>query len=420
MSRERIGRRGFLRVAGLTGLAAAGSLRWAPAETPAAEKGAEPPATAPPVTLPPAPGPEVYRTRIESARALMRDVKASAIIEIPGSSFRYLTGLGVGHSERLLALVLPLEGEPLILCPAFEREIVAGSPAGITAIETWEEDEDAFDALKKLLRRLDLDKGQLAIAGTAWYDEFARIHHELPRLTFVSSSAIIGSLRERKGPEEIACMKAAARITELAIGEALREAREGMREDELSDIISRKIAGMGARGGGLVQFGPRSAVPHNGTSDRKLAAGEVILVDYGARVHGYCSDVSRTAVLGRATGRMKMIHATIRQAQDFALEKARPGVRGSELDQIARATLGARGLFKLFLHRLGHGIGLDGHEPPYLSAGYSIPLQAGNVVTLEPGAYTAGEYGIRVEDMIELTATGAALLTTPPADIIEI
>ena len=394
--------------AGLAAVGAAGA-------TPGA--GVQAPAVA---ALPPPLGRASFVTRMESARALMRELKVNLLIETPGTNFRYLTGLGLHRSERLIAFVLPLVDPPLLLGPMFERDLLAGSPAGIEEIRTWEEQEDPFEHLEKILRKADASDKRICIGATTWYDDFVRLQMRLPKLTFMSTSPVIGYLREHKSPDEVACMQAAVDITERAITEALIEAKEGMREDELSGLLLARIAAMGARGGGLVQFGPRSAVPHNPTSDRRLAAGDVILIDFGAEVNGYWSDISRPAVFGKASGRMKLVHETIRSAQDAALERARPSTPCESLDMVARAAIGGRGFFKFLLHRLGHGIGLDGHEPPWLTIGNNTKLEVGNVATLEPGIYTPGEYGIRIEDMIEVTAQGGRLLSHPPAGILEI
>lgn len=406
------------------GAAAAGFAAIGAGAVPNAPAAPEPVPTAPVVTsgpvIPPPSGKSTYLTRMSSVRALMREVGTEALVEPPGTNMRYLTGLDLGRSERLIAFVLPLEGEPVILGPMFERDRLAASPAAVAEVITWEEDDDPFEALQKILKKTGATNKKIAIGGTTWYDEFAQVNMRLPKMSFVSSTVIVGYLRERKSPEEIANMQAAIEITERSIGAALKEAREGIREDELEGLVMARILEMGARGEGLVQFGPRSAVPHNPTGDRRLVVGDIILVDFGAQVNGYWSDISRPAVLGTATGRMKLIHSTIRQAQDAALELAKPETPCSRLDQISRAALGGRGFSKFIVHRLGHGVGLDGHEPPWLTSGSIAKLSIGNVATLEPGVYTPSEYGIRVEDMMEVTAEGGRMLSHPPDKLLEI
>ena len=319
-------------------------------------------------------------------------------------------------------------------------------PAGDICILVGPSGAGKTTAMKMVNRLIEYDEGDIRIDGTSIRDQDVtqlrrRIGYVIqhvglfPHMTIADNIAPVprlrgwerapphtrvGYLREHKSPDDVAFMRAAIDITERAIGLALAEAREGMREDELEGVIVSHIAKLGARGDGLVQFGPRSAVPHNQAGDRRLAAGDVILIDFGAQVNGYWSDISRPAVFGKATGRMKLVHETIRQAQDVALERARPGMPCESLDQVARAMIGGKGFFKFLLHRLGHGIGLDGHEPPWLTIGNSVKLALGNVATLEPGIYTPGEYGIRIEDMMEVTEQGGRLLSHPPSAILEL
>jgi len=404
--------------AAAAGVAALGSGAQEAAPGPAAPAPTAPNAAPPP--LPPPIARSSYVTRMEQARALMRETKATALIETPGTHLRYLTGLDLHRSERLIAFVLPVEGDPVLLGPLLERDRLTTSPAGIEEVRTWEENERSFEALEKILRKAGVSDKKVAIGSTTWYDDFVRLQEQTPKMTFVSTTPIVGSLRERKSPEEVACMQAAIDITERAIDAALAETREGIREDELSDLIVSNIEKMGASGGGLVQFGPRSAVPHNPTSDRRLAPGDIVLIDFGAQVQGYWSDISRPAVLGQATGRMKLVHDSIRQAQKLALERAKPDTPCESLDIIARATLGGHGFSKFILHRLGHGIGLDGHEPPWLTLGNADRLAVGHVATLEPGVYTPNDYGIRIEDMMEVTPQGGRMLSRPPERLREI
>ena len=409
-------RRFLIQGAAVAGMAALGAPRTSRAVAQA------PPSTteAPPPALPPPFGKEVYYTRMEQARAGLAGANAAALVETPGTNLSYLTGLSMGHSERLTALVLPASGQPVFICPAFERDLVASAPAGIEEIRVWEEDEDPFALLAKCLKDADVGAKPIAVGGSVWYDDFVRINKTVPKATFVSTTAIVGVMRERKTSQEIACMKAAAEIVERAVASALKDVKEGIRESDLAAAIIARIREMGAAGSGIVQFGPRSAVPHNPTGDARLALRDVILIDFGAQVNGYWSDISRPAVLGKATERMKLIHSTIRRVQDRVLEVSRPNMSCAGLDHMARSLLVDRGFRKYLRHRLGHGIGLDGHEPPYLSGGYIRGLVAGHVVTVEPGVYTPGEYGIRIEDMMEITETGARWLSTPPVAMIEV
>lgn len=351
---------------------------------------------------------------------MMKLTHTRGLIEVPGTNMFYMTGLSMSRSERLTAFVLPVDGEPVMICPAFERDLIEAAPVGVEKILTWEEDEDPVTLVEKALKKARLLDKTIAMGAEAWYDDYRRISEALPDVTFTSSTSIVGVLRQMKTPLEISYMEAAARIVQDAIASAFSQAREGLREDQMAELLHEHFKGSGVRGGGLVQFGPRSSVPHNPTSDRPLASGDVILIDYGCNVNGYWSDISRPAVLGKASSRMKLIHATLRRIQEQALQRMRPSVACAGIDNMARSILEAEGFGKHIRHRLGHGIGLMGHEPPYLSSGYPQGLGVGNVVTVEPGVYTPGDYGIRIEDMVEVTPTGARLLSRPPEEMLEL
>ena len=417
MSRSDIDRREFLRRGG----AAAAGIAVLNGIGGASLRAAEDVANQEKVAIPPDFGRETFLERMSGARILMRESGAHGLFLTPGTDLRYVTGLTVGPSERLIALVLPLEDDPILICPAFERDLIAAAPAGIEDVRVWEEEEDPFDLVMKVCKKLKLqDDRKMAIGGTVWYDNLVRLNAVLPEMQITSARSVVGLMRERKSERELEVMRAAVRITEDGIASAFRQVREGITEQEVAGLIRSHFEGYGLRGGGLVQFGPRSAVPHNPTSGRALAANEMILIDFGVQIHGYWSDITRCAVFGKATDRMNVVHATLRRIQDQALMNARPGVSCASLDHMSRSIMKGEGFRKFIRHRLGHGIGLDGHEPPYLSLNYPNALAIGNAVTIEPGIYTPDDYGIRVEDMIAITQEGYSLMSTPPDKLLEI
>ena len=418
VSQSDIDRREFLRRGGAAAAAGIAVLNGMGGSAP---RSAEEPEEREPVVIPPDFGRDAYLERMSGARILMREIQGHGLFLTPGTDMRYMTGLTVGRSERLIALILPLEGDPVLICPAFEKDLIAASPAGIEDVLVWDEDEDPFDLVVKAFKKLGLQgKRKIAIGGTVWYDNLARLTKVLPELEITSAGRVVGLLRERKSESEVKVMRAAVRITEDAIASAQRQVREGIREEEVAGLIHTHFKSHGLRGGGLVQFGPRSAIPHNPTSDRALAANEMILIDFGVRIHGYWSDITRCAVFGKATDRMKVVHATLRRIQDQAIRTAQPGLSCAGLDHMSRSIMKGEGFRKFIRHRLGHGVGLDGHEPPYLSLNYPQALSIGNVITIEPGIYTPDDYGIRIEDMAEITQSGPSLMSTPPDKLLEI
>jgi Xaa-Pro dipeptidase len=182
-------------------------------------------------------------------------------------------------------------------------------------------------------------------------------------------------------------------------------------------ILGEEFSRVGTPSGGLVQFGPSSALPHGGPGDRRLAAGDVVLIDTGCEVEGYTSDVTRTAVFGRASDRFRRVYDVVARAQRAGIDALGPGVACEEVDAAARKVITEAGFGEYFTHRVGHGLGMDGHETPYLVAGNRRPLASGNVETVEPGIYLPGEFGVRIEDDYAVTASGRDRLSPPPTGL---
>jgi Xaa-Pro dipeptidase len=334
------------------------------------------------------------------------------LLATPGSNLAYLTGVRLGRSERLIAMVLGSDGSCRFLAPAFEAENLAAR--GIPGeLRTWKETEDPIPILAAMLARPDAPP-RLAVEGTTWFDTLAPLARILPAARIASASPILAPIRMRKEPEEIALIEAAARITLHAIRKVMAEAREGMTEQDLLGRAAGHAAEAGGDLQGLVQFGPDSAVPHSPAGDRKLRGSDVILLDLVTSVRGYHCDVSRTFAFGAPLPRFPEIYKTVREAQQTGFRAARAGVTAGSVDDAARAVIRAAGYAKYFTHRLGHGVGLDGHEEPYLVGGNRVVLEEGTTVTVEPGVYLPGEFGVRIEDDIQITASLPRILTADP------
>jgi Xaa-Pro dipeptidase len=401
--------------AAAAGLAAMGQV---PA---AASAPAEAPSPPPSPPAPPLPDPvprELHLARLQVARERMALVKVTHLIEVPGPGLACLAGLPLERSERFAGLVVPASGPPVILCHAADRGIVMAGPVPFEEPIFYDESEEPIRMLGKVLKRGDASL--VALSGRIWYEEFAPLHADLPKLTFASSHPFSEDQRHVKSTEELRLIEAAARIVQESVEPVLRGIREGMTEMEVAGSVIEAVRARGAHAEGSVVSGPRSAVPRLPTSDRRIAAGDPVIVSFGARVHGYWARVSRTVVVGRATGRMKLIHQTLRDAQGFGIERARPGTPAAAVDQIVRATLGGRGFLKQAPQGSGAGCGLEPVEPPFLSPGYLEPLAAGHVFTLGQGVYTGEEYGIRQHDTLVVTSDGARWLTRPAGELPEL
>ncbi|MGH9870271.1 MAG: M24 family metallopeptidase [Candidatus Polarisedimenticolia bacterium] len=355
---------------------------------------------------------------MDKARELMAGHKVSHLIAVPGPDMFYLTGLPLRRADRFSALALHATAAPILLCPVMDRGLVQAGPGAVEDVRYFDDSEDPITLMSKHLKKTDASF--VALSGQTWYEEFVPLHADLPKITFAAAHPYVGIPRQVKSIEEIQLIRSVARLVQGAVDAALAELREGMRESEVALRVESWLRERGAVAEGTVQSGPRTESPRLPAGDRRIANGDLVVVSYGASVHGYWARVSRTAVLGKATGRMKMIHQALRDAQDFAQERVKPDLPPAAIDQVARAALGKRGFIKLLLHSAGNGCGVEPVEAPYISPGYFTRLAAGNVFTLGQGVYTSGEYGIRLEDMAQVTPDGAKWMTAPPAGLLEL
>jgi Xaa-Pro dipeptidase len=221
-----------------------------------------------------------------------------------------------------------------------------------------------------------------------------------------------------KTGEEQGFIREAARRTNLAIDATHKRLRKGTTESEVSRILDQEFARLGVRGGGLVQFGPSAALPHGGPGHRRLARGDVVLIDCGCKVRGYSSDVTRTVAFGPPSDEVRKVYEAVDRAQLAGIEALKAGVTGEEVDRAARRVIEAAGYGSYFTHRLGHGLGMDGHEHPYLVRGNTKPLAAGNTVTVEPGIYIPEKFGVRIEDDYAVEASTPTSLSVRPSELV--
>ncbi len=356
--------------------------------------------------------------RIEKARRLMAAQQLDAIILTGGTSLRYFTNIEWGLSERLLAVVIPAKGGAFLVSPAFERdramEQVAASPLGRDAeVMTWNEHESPFDLVASGL------KARRA-TGTVGFEETVRfvfsdnIAHALPGTRFTSATAVTAGCRMVKSPAELALMRLASQVTLKAYEAAYRSLKDGMTQDDFGNLVRMAHDRLGFSGGAGVQVGKYSALPHGSITPQVIREGSILLIDGGCSVGGYSSDISRTFVLGKATDRMKQVFEIEHRAQTAALKAARPGVSAGSVDAAARKVIEEGGFgpaYKYFSHRVGHGLGMDGHEWPYLVKDNPLPLEPGMTFSDEPGIYIVEEFGIRLEDDMVITESGAELMT---------
>ncbi len=356
--------------------------------------------------------------RIERATRLMRDRGIDALMLTGGTSMVYFTGIEWGISERLLAAFLPVRGRPFLITPKFEEErameqVALGPMRGGADIYAWEEHEDPYALVARALRDRGLTSATIACEETVRF-QFSHGIARLAAVTVVDGTPITAGCRMIKDAHEIALMRHASAVTLVAYEAAWKSLREGMTQDEFARLVGQAHQRLGYVGGAGVQVGPYSALPHGSATPQVIREGSILLIDGGCKVEGYSSDISRTFVLGRPTQKMKDLFELERRAQTAALQAARPGVPCEAVDAAARKVIVEAGYgpdYRFFSHRVGHGMGMDGHEWPYLVRGNTLPLAPGMVFSDEPGIYLPGEFGIRLEDDMVITESGAELFT---------
>lgn len=356
---------------------------------------------------------EEYQARQEQARKLMRENKIDAIFVEGGTSLSYFTGLHWWLSERLFAMVMPQTGDPFFISPKFEEGRAREKLGNTVKFYTWEEHEKPIDRIRQGMQDRNLLNATLGIEETTRYYLVEQLQQRLSTLKLVSATPVTAGCRSVKSAHEVELMQVANDITAKVYLQLQRELREGIGERELGTILTALYGEFGVEGDALVLFGEASAYPHGLTRDVKLKSGDNVLVDGGCKVEGYGSDITRTMVLGEPSAKMKQVFDIVRGAQDAALKTAKPGVPAENVDAAARKYITDHGYgpgYKYFTHRVGHGIGLDGHEWYYLVGGNTRPLVAGNMFSNEPGIYIVGEFGIRTEDEMLITDDGARLL----------
>ncbi|MGE0464411.1 MAG: M24 family metallopeptidase [Vicinamibacterales bacterium] len=359
------------------------------------------------------------RGRVEKARRLMAEHRIDALMLTGGTSLVYFSGIRWGLSERLFSLVIPRTGEPFVVCPAFEedraREQFATSPfTGTADVRTWEEHESPYERLAQGLRDRGIATGRVGIEETVRHGFVDGLAQAAPRLALVSGTPVTAGCRIVKDAHELALMRIASAVTLKAYEAAWKGLKEGMTQRDFAGLISAAHDKLGYPGGASVQTAEFSALPHGSIQPQVIREGTIILIDGGCSVEGYVSDISRTFVLGTPTDKMKQVFDIEYQAQTAALRAARPGVPCEEVDAAARNVIVDAGYgpdYKFFTHRVGHGMGMDGHEWPYLVRGNTLPLAPGMTFSDEPGIYIRGEFGVRLEDDMVITENGAELMT---------
>jgi Xaa-Pro aminopeptidase len=351
-------------------------------------------------------------TRIERAAAAAADVGLTGLLAAPGPDLVYLTGYTpTAVTERLTLLVVAAGRDPVLVLPGFER-----ADAGDADVEflEWSDGEDPYAAAASLLQ----PSGRYAISDACWALHALALQDAAPAAVFASMTAALPLLRAVKDADELARMAAAGAAADATFADILRVPFAGRRERDVAADLARLLVEHGHASADftIVGSGPNGANPHHGAGERVIAAGDAVVLDFGGTFDGYGSDTTRTVHVGEPSAEHLRVHEVVRAAQQAGFEAVRPGSACQDVDRAARAVIEEAGYGELFTHRTGHGIGVTVHEPPYIVEGETQPLVAGMCFSIEPGIYVPGEFGVRIEDIVAVTADGGRRLNDSPRE----
>jgi Xaa-Pro dipeptidase len=357
--------------------------------------------------------------RQEKARQLMRENNLSAILLTQGTSLVYFTGIHWFGGERLFAMALPAKGEAFYVSPAFEegraREQIALGPGGKNPdVRVWQEDESPYARVAQGLSDRGVASGTIGFEETVKFVFSDGLRKVAAGASFGSATPVTAGCRMIKSAHEIELMRLAAKVTLAAYEATYRSMKVGMTQKDVGEMLEAAHRQLGFEGGADVQVGEYSAFPHGSVTPQGIREGTIVLIDGGCTVEGYASDITRTFVLGKPSDKMKSVFEIVHRAQSAALAAAKPGAEAGSVDAAARKVISDAGYgpdYKYFSHRLGHGMGMDGHEWPYLVRGNPTKLQPEMTFSDEPGIYIRGEFGIRLEDDMHIMENGAELFT---------
>lgn len=354
------------------------------------------------------------RTRLDRAQRLMAENKMDAVFMDGGTSLTYFTGMRWGNSERTMGMLLPKSGDPIYITPAFERSRALEQIRFGHDVRAWQEHESPYGKIAQIMAELHASTGTLGIEDRVPFSRANRIGDALPHVRLRPATAVTAGCRSIKSAAELALMQIANDAT-LAVYHAVWNALEpGMTQQQVLDWINAAYARQGLTGEASINVGKYTALPHGSIAPQKIVEGTVVMLDDGCFVEGYQSDLTRTFVLGKATDKMKNVFGIVRKAQQAALKATHPGATMESVDAAARKVIVDAGYgpdYAYFSHRLGHGIGMDMHEWYYLVRGNRRKIMPNMTFSDEPGIYIPGEFGVRLEDDMQVTDDGARWFT---------
>ncbi|MFB6302704.1 MAG: M24 family metallopeptidase [Haloferacaceae archaeon] len=353
--------------------------------------------------------------RTRAAQERLRDRGAAGLVCAPGPNARYLSGYDGAPSERHCLLVVPAAGDPTFVVP----ELVAADvrdATWVTDVRAWRDDADPTDLVEDAVAEAGLDGNEVLLDDRMWAKFVLDVQAAAPGATFGLASGVLGPLRRRKDDSELAALERAAGAADAVVEEVRSRGSDvvGLTETELAREIERLLAAEGGEGtpfDPVVAVGANGARPHHAHGDREIGPGDPVVLDFGTLIDGYPSDQTRTLVFaGDPPAEFTAVHDVVREAQAAGIAAVEPGTTAGEVDRAARDAIEAAGYGDAFVHRTGHGVGLEIHEEPYIASGNDVELEPGMVFSVEPGVYLEGRFGVRIEDLVVVTADGAERL----------
>jgi len=355
---------------------------------------------------------EPFQGRYAKCREIMAQRELDCVIVFPGTNMYYLTGFMEDPLERLLVAILPRASEPVFIVPElYEKQVKTST--WITDVRAWKDTENPGKLLNEVLRSLSLVEGKIALDTRMWTRFFLMFLKGAPKASYSDASEVIDGLRAVKSKEEIKIMEDSASIADRVIKKVIDRCVIGSREKEIASSIELEFRKRGVESipfRPIVASGPNGAFPHHKPGDRRFKRGDSVVLDLGAAYKGYCSDLTRTIFIERCGSKEREVYEIVRQAQQLAFESIAESVNAQIVDRAARTHIASKGYGDKFIHRTGHGIGLDVHEAPYIWEGNAEILKSGMTFSVEPGIYLPDRFGVRIEDIVVVEGTKARRL----------
>lgn len=348
--------------------------------------------------------------RLDAARQEMQRGGIDLLLVTPSADLLYLIGRRGHAMERPILLAVTRDAPAVMLVPELEAPGIAGL-SGITPLP-YREAASPYALLHEALAGSP-NPGRIAVSDQAWASVLLRLQQVYPDSSFLPASRLLAALRMVKVPEELELLASAGRRADAAFERLLPIAFAGRTEREIAVVLGDLTRDEGlepADWGPIVGSGPNGASPHHGASERVIREGDAVVLDFGGVVEGYQADITRTVHVGAAGDDFRRAYESVRRAQEVGVESVRPGVTAGAVDRRTREVIREAGLAEYFIHRTGHGLGLEAHEEPYIIEGNDQRLEAGMVFSIEPGVYLPGRFGIRIEDIVAVTESGVTRL----------